>query len=271
MAKTNIRYDKEHFLSVVIPAYRQENTIVSDVKRIKSVLDNLRYNYEIVVVVDGKVDHTFQNAKKIHSDKIKIVGYKNNKGKGNAVRFGIARTKGDLVAFIDSGFDINPKGIPMLLEHMLWYNSDIIVGSIRHSASKVKDYPVNRKIYSIGYHTLTRWLFGLTITDSQRGLKIFKRKVLEKVLPRLLVKSFAFDIEMLSVAKHLGFKNIHDGPVEMDGSKFINSSVKFNTIFNMWWDTMAVFYRLRILKYYDDGNNRKWRYDPDLNFRVNVT
>lgn len=261
---------KNHFLSVVIPAYKQEKTIAQDLKHIKEVLDSIRYDYEIVVVVDGRVDKTYENAKKLKLSKVKVVGYKENRGKGHAIRYGMARTKGDLVAFIDAGMDINPRGLPMLLEHMLWYDSDVIVGSIRHSASKVYGYPFKRKVYSWGYHTLTKYLFGLQITDSQRGLKIFKRKVLEKVLPRLLVKQFAFDIEMLSVARRLGFKEIHDGPVEMDARKMKYSSVKSSTVFNMLLQTLAVFYRLKILRYYDDSNKRKWSYDPDLDFKVNV-
>lgn len=265
-----MKKDKTHFLSVVIPAYKQEKTIVKDAKRIQNVLEQIRYDYEIVVVVDGFVDKTYQKAKKLKSTKIKVVGYKTNKGKGHAVRYGMARTKGDLVAFIDAGMDIKSQGIPLLLEHMLWYGSDVIVGSIRHSASKVIGYPLKRKILSWGYHTLTKYLFGLHITDSQRGLKIFKREVLEKVLPRILVKQFAFDIEILAVARRLGFKKIHDGPVEMNARRLKYSSVKTSTVFNMLLDTLAVFYRLKILRYYDNQNKRKWHYDPELDFKVNV-
>jgi len=242
---------KKQLLSVIVPAYKQEKTIVKDLLQIESVLKQLRCDYEIICVVDGKVDKTFERAKKISSLKIKVIGYEENHGKGYAVRYGMSRAKGDLVAFIDAGMDINPKALPMLLEHMLWYDSDIIVGSIRHSASKVIGYPWKRKIYSIGYHWLTRILFGLHITDSQRGVKIFKRKVLDKTLPRLLVKNFAFDIEILSVAHRLGFKKIHDGPVEMDARKFKYSSIKSSTIFSMLIDTLAIFYRLKILHYYD--------------------
>ncbi len=259
-----------HFLSVVVPSYKDEKIILESLRRLKKSLDKLRFDYEVVVVVDGRIDKTFSQAKRIKSDKFKIIGYKNNRGKGFAVRYGMARTKGDLVAFIDSGMEINPNGLALLLEHMLWYGSDIIVGSVRHSASKAYGYPVKRKIYSWGYHTITRLLFGLKVTDSQRGLKIFKRKVLEKVLPRLLVKQFAFDIEMLSVARFLGFTKIHDGPVEMDASKLKFSTVKSSTVFSMFRDTLAVFYRLKILRYYDDGNKRKWQYDPELDLRVNV-
>ncbi|MBU3956775.1 glycosyltransferase [Patescibacteria group bacterium] len=262
---------KKHLLSVIVPAYKQEKTIKKDLQRIEEVLKQIRYDYEIICVIDGRVDKTYENAKKVKSKKLKVIGYKENKGKGHAVRYGMAKTKGDLIAFIDAGMDIDPNGLSILLEHMIWYGSDIIVGSIRHSASKVYGYPLKRKILSWGYHVLTKWLFGLRITDSQRGLKIFKRKALEKVLPRLLVKNFAFDIEMLSVAKRLGFEKIHDGPVEMDARRLKYSSIGTGTIWGMLVDTLAVFYRLKILRYYDGHNKRKWRHDPDLNFKADIS
>ncbi len=237
--------------SVIVPAYNQERTIREDLEKIKSTLLETEYDYEIICVVDGCRDNTYQEAKQLESDKIKVVGYKNNKGKGHAVRYGMKKAKGDLVAFIDAGMEIEPTGLNLLLNHMFWYDSDVIVGSIRHSASKVKGYPLKRKILSWGYHTLTRILFGLKITDCQRGIKIFRREVLADTLDRLLVKAYAFDIEMLAVAKRLGYTNIHDGPVEMDATKMAYSNIKSSTIINMLRETLAVYYRLRILKYYD--------------------
>ncbi len=257
-------------LSLIIPVFKKEKTIISDLTRIEAVLKELRFDYEIICVIDGMADNSFARAKQAKSSKVRVFGYKTNRGKGYAVRYGMARAKGELVAFIDAGLDIDPRGIPLLLEHMLWYDSDVIVGSIRHSASKVIGYPLKRKIYSWGYHFITKLLFGLRITDSQRGIKVFKRPVLEKVLPRLLIKRFAFDIEMLAVANHLGFRKIHDGPVEMNAVMMKYSSVGFNTVWKMLLDTLAVFYRLKILKYYDDSAKRKWRYDPELDFRINV-
>jgi len=261
---------KRLLLSVIVPAYKQEKTIIEDLRRIEAVLRQIRYDYEIICVVDGKVDKTFQKAKQIKSPQVKIVAYPRNRGKGYAVRYGMARARGDPIAFIDAGMDIDPHGLSMLLEHFRWYDSDVIVGSIRHSASKVYHYPLKRRILSVGYHTLTKILFGLRITDSQRGIKIFRRRVLEKVLPRLLIKQFAFDIEMLAVAKRLGFLNIHDGPVILDATKLRKSSIQSITILSMLLDTLAVFYRLNFLHYYDDKNRRKWRYDPELDFRINI-
>jgi hypothetical protein len=159
---------------------------------------------------------------------------------------------------------------------MLWYDSDIIVASKRHSASKV-NYTRMRRIYSWGYYLGVKILFGLKVSDTQAGLKIFKRKVLEKVLPRLMVKAFAFDIELLAVAHHLGFRRIHDAPIELKldfskASKFKKWLPLFldPNILLMLQDTLAVFYRLKILRYYDDGNKRKWRYEKELEMKINT-
>ncbi len=262
---------RRKLLSVIIPAYRQEKTIYKDISRIQNVLEQIRYDYEIIVVVDGRVDRTFENASKLKLPKIKVVGYEKNHGKGYAVRYGMARAKGDPIAFIDSGMDIDPNGLSMILEHMEWYDADIIVGSKRHPASKVPSYPFIRKVYSFGYHALVRLLFGLNLKDTQAGLKIFRRKVLEDVMPRLLVKKHAFDIEILSVARRLGYKRIFEAPIEVDPKRFkFSSTISWKVVKDMLWDTLAVFYRLRILRYYDDSNKRKWRYDKDLDFKVNI-
>lgn len=250
-------------ISVIIPVYRQEKTIARDLKRVKSVLEHLRYPFEIICVVDGKVDNTYSEAKKVSKtvNNIKTVGYLTNLGKGHAVRYGMAKAKGDIVAFIDAGLEINPNSLSMLLEHFEWYKADIIIGSKRHPASKV-EYPWQRKILSFGYQLLVRILFNLKVRDTQVGIKFFRREVLEETLPRLLVKAFAMDIEMLAVANYLGFTRIYEAPIdlkmEFGGASTIASKGFLKTIIIMMWDTAAVFYRLRILGYYNDKNKKNW-------------
>lgn len=260
-------------VSVIVPAYKKENSIRKNVKSIYKTMSQTRWDFEIIVVDDGSPDKTLEEAEKIKEDKIKIFGYKTNRGKGYAVRYGMARSKGDIIAFIDAGMDINPNGISMLLEHMEWYKADIIVGSKRHPASKV-NYPLLRRIYSWGYYMFTKLLFGLKVRDTQAGIKVFKREVLEKVLPRLVVKQFAFDIEILAVARYLGFKRIYEAPVEIEydfGDTNFNAFLFLSPyIRGMLYDTLGIFYRLRILKYYDDGNKRKWIYDEELDMRINT-
>lgn len=266
-----MRANKKHLISLIMPAYKQEKTIEKDLLRIKNAMDQLRHDYEIIVVVDGLIDETLRNVRKIRSKKIIARGYKHNHGKGHALRYGMARAKGDVIGFIDAGMDLNPNGLSMLLEHFEWYSADIIIGSKWHPVSKV-NYPLFRKIISLGYSYLVKILFGLRIKDTQLGMKFFKREVLEVVLPRLLVKKYAIDVEILAVADRLGYKRIYEAPIELDW-KDVSSIVSKNlqtSIWNMFLDTLAIFYRLKILKYYDSSSKRKWKYNPELNFRVNL-
>ena len=251
--------NKKKFLSLIVPAFKQERTIKKDLENIKDTLEGglgSDYDYEIICVVDGRLDGTEEEAKKVLSSKIRIYSYEGNKGKGYAVRFGMGKAKGDLISFLDAGMDISPKGIMMLMAHMDWYNADIIVGSKRHPVSRV-NYPIFRKILSIGYHRGVKVLFGLPLTDTQSGIKIFRREVLDKMLSRLLVKKYAMDIEMLAVAKYLGFDRIYEAPIEVRFNR-TTSRIGWLTIFKMAWDTAAVFYRLKILHYYDDKNRKNW-------------
>lgn len=255
---------KYNLLSIIVPAYKQEKTIRKDLENIdKTLKAGLKdHDYEIICVVDGKLDKTWEEVKKIKSSNIRVVGYDKNRGKGYAVRYGFAQSKGDLVSFLDAGMDISPKGVMMLISHMDWYEADIVVGSKRHPVSKV-NYPLLRHILSIGYHVLVKILFNLDLTDTQSGIKLFKRKVIQEIIPRLLVKRYAMDIEMLAVSKYLGFKRIYEAPIEVLFDKS-NSAISRKVVFNMLWDTLAVFYRLRILNYYDGSNKKNWLIDPEL-------
>lgn len=254
-------------ISVVMPAYKAEKFIVDSLLSLKEVLDETQYDYEIICVVDGTaVDKTLKVATAFASnfpDNIKVIGYPTNLGKGHAVRYGMARARGDVVGYMDAGNEINPQGLPLLLEHLKWYEADAVVASKRHPASKVL-YPWQRRIMSFIYQMLVRLLFGVRVRDTQVGMKFFRRSLLTKVLPRILVKQFAFDIEILAVSNYLGFKKIYESPVEL-GMKFkggvstIISKRFINVVFNMVWDTLAVFYRLKILRYYSDKNKNNWK------------
>lgn len=259
-------------VSIIIPVYRQEKTIARDIRRVLAVLDKRAMPFEIIAVIDGHVDGSFSEARRVEDPRVHVVGYRVNKGKGYAVRYGMAQSHGDVIGFVDAGGDLKPEGLTLMLDLMQWNDADIVIGSKRHPLSKVH-FPTVRRIFSWGYQMLTRMLFSINVRDTQVGMKLYKRKVLEDVLPRLLVKQFAFDIEILAVAHSLGYTRIVEAPVELNFegvSSSITSRSFWKIILNMLKDTLAVFYRLKIRRYYDDESKRKWRYDPDLNFRINV-
>lgn len=239
-------------LSLIVPTYKQEKTIARNIENLNNVLSSLPYEYEIIVVADGLLDKTFDNAKELESKSIKVLGYDKNLGKGYAVKFGMLQGKGDVIGFIDAGMDIDPASISLLLDLMMFHNADIVIGSKLHPESKVK-YPFGRKILSWGYRTLTHLIFGLDVRDTQVGLKFFKKRLVKDVFPKLLVKKFAFDIEILAVSKSRGYGRIYEGPIKLDftGVSNITSTNFWRIILHMLWDTLAVFYRLKILHYYD--------------------
>ncbi len=249
------------YLSVVLPAYKQEKHIVKNVRRLKEVLEKLNVTYEIISVSDGRLDKTQSNLKKAKMRNVISTGYEQNRGKGQAVRFGMAMARGKIVGFVDSG-DLDYSVIPLLFEHMKWYEADVILASKRHPASKVS-YPWQRRIISWVYQIMVKIMFGLNLKDTQVGMKFFKKEVIEKVLPRILVKEFAFDIEMLAVANYLGFKRIYEAPVKLsldfNKASSVISKGFVRTVFRMIWDTISVFYRLRIRRYYDDANKKNWQ------------
>jgi glycosyltransferase involved in cell wall biosynthesis len=239
-------------LSLVIPAYKQEKTILKDIKSIQETLYALPYKYEIIVVVDGFLDKTYEILKKIKDKNIQVIGYEQNHGKGYAISYGVREADGDIIGFIDAGMDIDPTEISLMLDIMQFNNADIVIGSKLHPQSKVQ-YPLSRHILSFGYRLILHILFDLNVRDTQVGIKFFKKKVAKDIFSRVLVKHFAFDIEALAIAQALGYKKIYEAPIKLNftGISTITSKNFWRVIYIMLIDTLAVFYRLRIIHYYN--------------------
>lgn len=236
-------------LSVVVPAFRQAGTISQELVALDLWLQKHVSSHEIIIVVDGNADQTLKAIKEnVHVQNLRVECFAHNQGKGVALRHGLGLATGKLVAFIDSGGDVRLDDLAIMLAEFRLHHADIVIGSKRHSLSEVS-YPLVRQIYSRVYQILNRLLFRLRVRDTQVGLKMFRREVLEAVLPRVLVKQFAFDLELLVIARHLGFRRIVESPVTMRYG--YTSTVGWRSVWQTLWDTLAVFYRLRILHWYD--------------------
>lgn len=240
----------DNLLSLIVPAYKQEKTIKEDINNLDVVLSAITKNYEIIVVVDGLVDKTFEELKKIKKSNLEVIAYEANRGKGYAIKLGVEKAKGDIIGFIDAGMDLDPSEISLMLNIMEWNNADIVLGSKLHPDSII-NYPTSRKILSWGYRSLIKVLFRLSVKDTQVGLKFFRKKVAKDVFPRIIVKAFAFDIEVLAVARMLGYVKIIEAPIRLSFKQGSVTSTNFWKI-SFWTlvDTLAVYYRLKILKFY---------------------
>lgn len=236
-------------LSIVIPAYKEEKNIYKTIDAILKAHHDLPYETEVIVVVDGSPDKTAEQARRHTDPRVHVYDYMPNHGKGYALKYGAKKAKGEILTFADAGGDFDPEQYDRCVLLMEAFDADMVIGSKRHPASRVK-YPLNRRILSAGFQFGVRLLFGLNVTDTQTGLKFLRRKVALDVLPRVLVKQYAFDLEMLVVAHQLGYTRIFEAPVDLDFATEGPSAASWKAIKKMIIDTLAVFYRARILDYY---------------------
>jgi glycosyltransferase involved in cell wall biosynthesis len=238
-------------LSILMPAYNEAHSIAENVSETVETMHGLGLDFEIVVIDDGSLDGTHaaaSNALRAWPDHVRVVRCSRNEGKGNALICGTCYAKGDYVAFLDADMDLHPEQLASFFAIMEARNADAVIGSKFHPASKV-DYPPVRRLYSFFYYMLVRTLFGLPVRDTQTGIKLFKRVVLDRVLPRVLVKRFAFDLELLANVHHFGYR-IVEAPVTLNFQR-VCSRLRLPAVWNVFLDTLAIFYRMRILHYYD--------------------
>lgn len=237
-------------LSILVPAHNEGPHIYGNIREIQRVLDEIGCQYELIVIDDGSKDETYENAQKAAKgfENIIIKRIRQNRGKGRALKYGFRFAKGDLVAFLDADLDLHPEQIQNLFKIMNREKADVVIGSKRHPESQL-DYPVTRKIISSVYFFLVKILFGLPIKDTQTGLKLFKYKVLKEVFPKVLVRKYAYDLELLVNAHHRGYK-IAEAPIIISSQRPYGR-IKPIDIWHTFWDTMAIFYRMYILRHYD--------------------
>lgn len=245
-------------LSVIIPAYNKDSEVFDVVSSYVDKLKSIAYDWEIIVVDDASSDHTLREAVRSkrfngNTHRIKIYSYDLNQGKGFALYFGFKKSIGETVVFADSDLDLPSANIETLLKYFEKKHAHIAIGSKRHKLSKV-NYPKIRRIQSKTYQLLTKLLFNLDVSDTQVGLKAFRREVLTDCFPRIVVKKFAFDIELLVVAKSLGYNRIVEVPILLNFN--FTSSINFNCIKNILWDTFAIYWRKNFLNYYSSPRYR---------------
>lgn len=234
-------YNKK--VSIIVPVYRGEKFIKNSLDTIKESVSRHFENFEIIAVIDGEVDKSLGEAKKVKG--IKVVSYKNNMGKGYALKQGFKHCTGEFVTFIDSDIDLHPDQLKNFIPYLA--TADLIIGSKRHPFSR-KNYPLKRILLSKGYQLFSKMVLGINLRDTQTGLKLIKKEVLDIIMPLVMVKKHAFDLELCFLAQKHGFR-IVEAPISID-YKFSGSSINPNTVSSMFLDTLAIRYRYSILNHY---------------------
>ncbi len=240
-------------LSVIVPAYKAETYIEKNLRKYLLALQDLKKkkrisNFELIVVVDGKVDKTSQEAKKVKS--VKVIEYEKNMGKGHALLKGFSHSQGNYITFLDADGDLPLYQLNNFFSYL--DTADLVVGSKRHPFSNLK-YPFMRRLLSFGFQILSKVFLGISIRDTQSGLKLMKRGVLEIILPMILVKRYAFDLELCFLAQKNGFK-IAEAPIKIDFQG--KSNINFLVAWSMFVDLLAIRYRYTFKHYYQKQFHR---------------
>jgi dolichyl-phosphate beta-glucosyltransferase len=235
-------------LSLIIPAYNEENKIERDIREATKFFKKARIKAEIIVSTDGVTDRTNIIVKTLQKEfkELKLLSEKNKIGKGAAIKKGVFIASGKYVMFADAGlcvpFKFTKDGIAKIEEG---YDCAFATRASKKS-SITKSQPLYRKVGSKVFGFIVRTIMGVpkNIQDTQCGFKIYKNHVAKKLFAELGTKSFMFDIELILRAKKENYK-MSPFPVQWSN----DAETKFNPIsgtitnFNELYN-MKVHYRL---------------------------
>jgi glycosyltransferase involved in cell wall biosynthesis len=235
-------------ISLVLPVLDGDAFIAASLDETVRTLDATGRTFELIVVSDGSSDRTVEAARASGHPAVRVFEYPQRQGKGFAVSFGLGQARGRIVGWLDADLDVHPEFVIRALALFDGEQVDAVIGSKRHPESEV-EYPRSRRIYSLGFQTLVRVLFRLRVRDTQVGAKLFRREMIDVVLPLLLIKRYAFDVEVLAVGAAFGFDRVHELPIRLD-YRFTGSGIDSPAVRRMFVDTLAVAYRIHLRHWY---------------------
>lgn len=195
-------------ISVVIPAYNEERRLPSTLESVHAYLTENYGEFEIVVVDDGSMDKTIDIVETFakHHPGIRLISYSPNQGKGYAIRTGVLQAHGDLI-LIDDADGSSPIGEVKLLQDAILNGSDIAIGSRnKPDSDRVVVAEAHRKYIGNTFNMIVQTLLLPGIYDTQCGFKLFKKKAAHDVFRVSLQGGFAFDVEILYIARIQNYK-----------------------------------------------------------------
>jgi glycosyltransferase involved in cell wall biosynthesis len=237
-------------LSIVIPAYNEEERLGKSLSETFDYLAAQDYTSEIIVVDDGSRDTTLAIANNFQARakaKAKLTVLKNpgNRGKGYAVRNGMLHASGEVHLFFDADLATPLDQIPKILQPILNNEYDVVFGSRALSEAVIEvEQSFLRQLRGRGGNLLIRLLTGMDIKDTQCGFKAFRRQASQSVFPLQQIDGFGFDPEILFIANKQGWR-WKEVPVvwrHIEGSKvtMLSASIQvFMEVFKIRWNELA--------------------------------
>ncbi len=198
---------EKYFLSIVIPAYKEERRIHKILGAISKFEQKQDYTIETIVVLDGSPDNTKEEAEKYYDSirNLKIIDRKENKGKGYTVKEGMTAAEGEWVLFSDADNSTPIVQVNKLLERSK--GNHVLIGSRYIEGGKLARPQPFYRVWGSRFLNFFIQMFATPgIKDTQCGFKLFDNKAAKEIFSRQTFERWSFDIEVLAVARHLGYK-----------------------------------------------------------------
>jgi dolichyl-phosphate beta-glucosyltransferase len=195
-------------LSVVIPAFNEERRIGPTLERILEYLGSRRWTAEVVVVIDGSRDRTADVVRGVATRTIPVVllDAGTNRGKGACVRRGMLAARGALRLFTDADLSTPIEEVERLADAVDG-GHDVAIGSRRLAGSRVAlAQPWWRRLMGRTFGWCVRRMAVPGIQDTQCGFKLFSARAAERIFPLQRIDQFGFDVEVLWIARRLGYR-----------------------------------------------------------------
>lgn len=228
------------YLSVVVPAYNEEQRLPQTLMAIGDYLSRSPYTYEIIAVNDGSRDGTASAVEALIGKvaKLKLIDNRANHGKGYVVRQGMLAAKGQIRLFTDSDNSTPIQQVEKLLPFFK-QGYDIVIGSRDAKGAKLEPpQPLIRRFLGEGWGLLTNIMVGTwAIEDTQCGFKAMTAKAAQDILPRCRIDRFAFDPEILLLSRILKYRIKEVGILWKNDAR---STVKIGSMAKMFQDLMRI-------------------------------
>jgi dolichyl-phosphate beta-glucosyltransferase len=197
-------------ISLIIPMYNEMSIVHDAAKTFSGYMAENFEDWELIFVDDGSADGCGEAfAEKYLSERVKLISYKPNRGKGYAVRTGVLAAEGDVIVFTDCDNAYGTDVIAEIYKRFLENNADIIVGSRNMDKSGYDGYTFIRRVASKTYIKFINVIAGFGkyhLSDSQCGFKGFRRDAAKKIFANCEVDRFAFDLEAIMIGGKCGYK-----------------------------------------------------------------
>lgn len=201
--------ENQPYLSVIIPAYKEGERIGDTLLEMEEYFSKKSYTYEILVIVDGSPDNTAEVARNYGSQvkNLRVIGNKENHGKGYVVRQGLLEVKGKYRLFIDADGSTAITHLDTFLPEIEKGDSGMVIGSRDLPESFIQIHQAKYKeIFGDMGNWAIRIVLGLwSFPDTQCGFKLVRGDVADRVAKRMVVDRFGFDFEMIILARKLGY------------------------------------------------------------------